>query len=101
MKSIKVLIFSSLIALLALAGCGAVKSIEYYAANQAEAYKVIMVCQQQGIEMLKDKNCTNAIEGNAIAERAKNKIIAEGTAAALQKWQDDAAAQMKKESAKK
>lgn len=95
MKSNKLLVAASLLALLALTGCFE-KSAEYYAANQSEAIEVYKKCKEKGMARLQDKNCMNAVRGNAMAEREKENIAAKVRGEALQKWQDDAAAANKK-----
>ena len=95
MKSNKLLIASSLIALLTLTACGE-KSIQFYASNPDETKKALTKCHSMGLSQINDKNCLNAIEGNAIAYREKEKIAAKIRSEALQKWVDEAQAQSKK-----
>lgn len=60
-------------ATLLLVGCSDT-SVDYYAANQKDAMKVIHECQKLGIQRLKVEKCVNAIKGNAIAYNAKSRI---------------------------
>ncbi len=81
--------------LLAVAGCGE-KSIDYYAANQKEAVEVIAECEAKGLAMVNDKNCLNAVEGNARAYHAASLVQREARREALKKWTEQAEAASKK-----
>ncbi len=81
--------------LLAVVGCGE-KSIEYYAANQKEAVEVMMKCREKGLARLSDKNCTNAIEGNARADHAASLVQREARREVLKKWSEQAERDSKK-----
>lgn len=86
-----VLVFS----LFAVVGCRE-KSIEYYAANQKEAVEVMVKCQAKGTAMLSDKNCMNAVEGNARAVRDASLVQREARREALKKWSEQAERDSKK-----
>lgn len=88
----KLVLFSSL---LAVVGCGE-KSVEYYAANQKEAIEVMTKCQAKGLAMVNDKNCVNAIEGNARAVHAESLVQREARREALKKWREEAERESKK-----
>ena len=95
MKSNKLLLSASLLALLSLSGCGE-KSIEYYAANQPEAIEVILKCQTKGPAMYNDKNCTNAVQGNAVAVRNKTLATRKAEKESLKQLQAEVDAANKK-----
>lgn len=88
----RLVLFSSF---LAVAGCGE-KSIDYYAANQKEAVEVMVKCQAKGLAMVNDKNCVNAIEGNAKSAHAASLQQREARREALKKWAEQAEALSKK-----
>lgn len=81
--------------LLSLTGCGE-KSAQFYAENPVQTAEVLTKCNALGVAQLKDQNCVNAIEGNAMAVRARNEQQAAARKASLKQWRDAADAQMNK-----